>query len=261
MRWVTAASWWCRQQWPSSTETSRLPWQPSSRHCKHVRGERMFSQRAKNCDLFQYSDFDIDGNQHFLYSFLLKRQPHFYSCEWKTMHIMNVLLGLLTFNKMCHQRAGFFFRISSKQYLQTLCRFRKRNSMVGSLSSLISKQSSLQEGRLTHVPPTQFDWQLRSAQSVAQKIKSKSAGSDYAMIVFVEEMHAELCYAECLLQKATLTFVQVGTIDWPTVCLPLTDQHIDFLSDWLRMRLLAQWINYNLVTFVSICCSPGWEHD
>ncbi|XP_014866884.1 PREDICTED: tetratricopeptide repeat protein 39B [Poecilia mexicana] len=55
-----------------------------------------------------------------------------------------------------------------KQALQTCHRFRKRNSVVVSLSSLISKQSSLQE----------------------------------------EEMHAELCYAECLLQKATLTFIQ-----------------------------------------------------
>ncbi|KAM9717941.1 tetratricopeptide repeat protein 39B isoform 3-T3 [Menidia menidia] len=55
-----------------------------------------------------------------------------------------------------------------KEALQTCQRFRRRNSVVGSLSSLISKQSSLQE----------------------------------------EEMHAEICYAECLLQKATLTFVQ-----------------------------------------------------
>lgn len=55
-----------------------------------------------------------------------------------------------------------------KQALQTCHRFRKRNSVVGSLSGLISKNSNLQE----------------------------------------EEMHAELCYAECLLQKATLTFIQ-----------------------------------------------------
>uniref|UniRef100_A0A3Q1BII9 Tetratricopeptide repeat protein 39B n=1 Tax=Amphiprion ocellaris TaxID=80972 RepID=A0A3Q1BII9_AMPOC len=55
-----------------------------------------------------------------------------------------------------------------KEALNTCQRFRKRNSMVGSLSSLISKQSNLQE----------------------------------------EEMHAEICYAECLLQKATLTFIQ-----------------------------------------------------
>uniref|UniRef100_A0A669EY00 Tetratricopeptide repeat protein 39B n=1 Tax=Oreochromis niloticus TaxID=8128 RepID=A0A669EY00_ORENI len=54
-----------------------------------------------------------------------------------------------------------------KEALHTCQRFRKKNSMVGSLSGLISKQSNLQE-----------------------------------------EMHAELCYAECLLQKATLTFVQ-----------------------------------------------------
>ncbi|KAM6909233.1 LOW QUALITY PROTEIN: tetratricopeptide repeat protein 39B [Xenentodon cancila] len=55
-----------------------------------------------------------------------------------------------------------------KEALQTCQRFRKRNSMVGSLSGLINKQSNLQE----------------------------------------QEMHAEICYAECLLQKATLTFVQ-----------------------------------------------------
>ncbi|XP_053715330.1 tetratricopeptide repeat protein 39B [Synchiropus splendidus] len=55
-----------------------------------------------------------------------------------------------------------------KEALNTCQRFRKKNSMVGSLSSLISKQSNLQE----------------------------------------VEMHAEICYAECLLQKATLTFVQ-----------------------------------------------------
>ncbi|KAJ0006131.1 hypothetical protein NQD34_013404 [Periophthalmus magnuspinnatus] len=52
-----------------------------------------------------------------------------------------------------------------KEALNTCHRFRKRNSMVG---SLLSKQSNLQE----------------------------------------EEMHVELCYADCLLQKATLTFVQ-----------------------------------------------------
>lgn len=28
--------------------------------------------------------------------------------------------------------------------------------------------------------------------------------------VFVEELHAEACYAECLLQRAALTFLQVG---------------------------------------------------
>ncbi|XP_077598613.1 tetratricopeptide repeat protein 39B [Stigmatopora nigra] len=55
-----------------------------------------------------------------------------------------------------------------KEALNTCQRFRKKNSVVRSLSSLLSRQSNLQE----------------------------------------EELHAELCYAECLLQKATLTFVQ-----------------------------------------------------
>ncbi|XP_057175691.1 tetratricopeptide repeat protein 39B [Triplophysa rosa] len=57
-----------------------------------------------------------------------------------------------------------------KEALQTCQRFRKRNSMVESISSLMSK----------HSPDS----------------------------LKLEEMHAEICYAECLLQKATLTFVQ-----------------------------------------------------
>uniref|UniRef100_A0A8C7E258 Tetratricopeptide repeat protein 39B n=1 Tax=Naja naja TaxID=35670 RepID=A0A8C7E258_NAJNA len=58
-----------------------------------------------------------------------------------------------------------------KEALQTCQKFRKRNTVVESLSSLVSKQSVDQLSE--------------------------------------EEMHAELCYAECLLQKAVLTFVQV----------------------------------------------------
>ncbi|KAI5609288.1 tetratricopeptide repeat protein 39B [Silurus asotus] len=57
-----------------------------------------------------------------------------------------------------------------KESLQTCQKFRKRSSMVNSLSSLISKQSS-------NGPKA-------------------------------EEIHAEICYAECLLQKAALTFIQ-----------------------------------------------------
>ncbi|XP_063042670.1 tetratricopeptide repeat protein 39B-like [Engraulis encrasicolus] len=57
-----------------------------------------------------------------------------------------------------------------KDALQTCQRFKKRSSVVGSLSSLVTKQSP-------------------------DNLKE-------------EEMHADLCYAECLLQKATLTFVQ-----------------------------------------------------
>ncbi|MCJ8742109.1 hypothetical protein PDJAM_G00078310 [Pangasius djambal] len=57
-----------------------------------------------------------------------------------------------------------------KESLQTCQKFRKRSSMVDSLSSLVSKQSS-------------------------NGLKA-------------EEMHAEICYAECLLQKAALTFIQ-----------------------------------------------------
>ncbi|XP_060793805.1 tetratricopeptide repeat protein 39B isoform X2 [Neoarius graeffei] len=57
-----------------------------------------------------------------------------------------------------------------KESLQTCQKFRKKRSVVDSLSSLVSKQSS-------------------------NGLKA-------------EEMHAEVCYAECLLQKAALTFIQ-----------------------------------------------------
>ncbi|XP_035282923.1 tetratricopeptide repeat protein 39B isoform X1 [Anguilla anguilla] len=57
-----------------------------------------------------------------------------------------------------------------KEALQTCQRFRKRNTVVESISSLVSKQAS-------------------------DNLKE-------------EERHAEICYAECLLQKASLTFVQ-----------------------------------------------------
>uniref|UniRef100_A0A671SHG1 Tetratricopeptide repeat protein 39B n=1 Tax=Sinocyclocheilus anshuiensis TaxID=1608454 RepID=A0A671SHG1_9TELE len=66
-----------------------------------------------------------------------------------------------------------------KEALQTCQRFRKRNSVVGSISSLMSKQ-------------------------MPDSLKA-------------EEMHAEICYAECLLQKATLTFIQVCVVLCP-VC-------------------------------------------
>lgn len=60
--------------------------------------------------------------------------------------------------------------VTIKEALQTCQRFRKKSSVVGSISSLVTKHSS-------------------------ENLKK-------------EEMHAEICYAECLLQKATLTFVQ-----------------------------------------------------
>ncbi|KAM4611478.1 tetratricopeptide repeat protein 39B [Polymixia lowei] len=76
-----------------------------------------------------------------------------------------------------------------KDALHTCQRFRKRNSVVGSLSNLVSKQSH------EH---------LRE-----------------------EEMHAEICYAECLLQKATLTFVQ-------------DENMISFIKGGIKMRTSYQ---------------------
>ncbi|XP_018411986.1 PREDICTED: tetratricopeptide repeat protein 39B isoform X2 [Nanorana parkeri] len=76
-----------------------------------------------------------------------------------------------------------------KEALQTCQRFRKRNSVVESLSNLVSKQSGEQLSE--------------------------------------EEMHAEICYAECLLQKAALTFVQ-------------DENMINFIKGGLKIRTSYQ---------------------
>ncbi|XP_013929713.1 PREDICTED: tetratricopeptide repeat protein 39B [Thamnophis sirtalis] len=80
-----------------------------------------------------------------------------------------------------------------KEALQTCQKFRKRNTMVESLSSLVSKQSVDQLSE--------------------------------------EEMHAELCYAECLLQKAVLTFVQ-------------DENMINFIKGGLKIRTSYQIYKY-----------------
>nr|XP_020638619.1 tetratricopeptide repeat protein 39B isoform X1 [Pogona vitticeps] len=76
-----------------------------------------------------------------------------------------------------------------KEALQTCQKFRKRNTVVESLSSLVSKQSVDQLSE--------------------------------------EEMHAEICYAECLLQKAALTFVQ-------------DENMINFIKGGLKIRTSYQ---------------------
>ncbi|KAM5194660.1 tetratricopeptide repeat protein 39B [Mantella aurantiaca] len=76
-----------------------------------------------------------------------------------------------------------------KEALHTCQRFRKRNSVVESLSNLVSKQTGEQFSE--------------------------------------EEMHAEICYAECLLQKAALTFVQ-------------DENMINFIKGGLKIRTSYQ---------------------
>ncbi|XP_054842453.1 tetratricopeptide repeat protein 39B isoform X2 [Eublepharis macularius] len=76
-----------------------------------------------------------------------------------------------------------------KEALQTCQKFRKRNTVVESLSNLVSKHSVDQLSE--------------------------------------EEMHAEICYAECLLQKAALTFVQ-------------DENMINFIKGGLKIRTSYQ---------------------
>ncbi|XP_058887747.1 tetratricopeptide repeat protein 39B-like isoform X1 [Acipenser ruthenus] len=76
-----------------------------------------------------------------------------------------------------------------KDALQTCQRFRKKNTVVESISNLVSKQA-------------------------ADQFKE-------------EEMHADLCYAECLLQKAALTFLQ-------------DENMINFIKGGLKIRTSYQ---------------------
>ncbi|XP_072445235.1 tetratricopeptide repeat protein 39B isoform X1 [Chiloscyllium punctatum] len=87
----------------------------------------------------------------------------YHALGYSTMHAMQAA--------MTFEQQDILAAIGTmKDALQTCQRFRKKNSVVESLSHLVSKQGSDQ---LTE-----------------------------------EEMHAEMCYAECLLQKAALTLVQ-----------------------------------------------------
>ncbi|XP_062895236.1 tetratricopeptide repeat protein 39B-like isoform X3 [Mobula hypostoma] len=93
-----------------------------------------------------------------------------------------------------------------KEALQTCQKFRKKNSVVESLSNLISKQGADQ---LTE-----------------------------------EEMHAEMCYAECLLQKAALTLVQERCEDCETAA---EDVYKD--AAWIReYELKGQ--DENMINFI-----------
>uniref|UniRef100_A0A8C3G4L2 Tetratricopeptide repeat protein 39B n=1 Tax=Cyclopterus lumpus TaxID=8103 RepID=A0A8C3G4L2_CYCLU len=95
-----------------------------------------------------------------------------------------------------------------KEALHTCQRFRKKNSVIGSLSSLISNR------------------------------KSPSC------LCVTEEMHAEICYAECLLQKAMLTFVQVRTV-YLFTCLPVymftcDENMISFIKGGIKVQTSYQ---------------------
>uniref|UniRef100_A0A8C5ECW1 Tetratricopeptide repeat domain 39A n=1 Tax=Gouania willdenowi TaxID=441366 RepID=A0A8C5ECW1_GOUWI len=49
---------------------------------------------------------------------------------------------------------------------------------------------------------------MKEAQVVCQRHRKKSKVTVFTFHFFTEELHAEVCYAECLLQRAALTFLQ-----------------------------------------------------
>ncbi|EOB01868.1 Tetratricopeptide repeat protein 39B, partial [Anas platyrhynchos] len=109
-----------------------------------------------------------------------------------------------------------------KDALQTCQRFRKRNTVVESLSNLVSKQSVDQLSE--------------------------------------EEMHAEICYAECLLQKAALTFVQVKpTVNF--VSLQLDTSASVFVYSLLHCLLAYAMtaVRVDFCWYCNFCIIPDWS--
>ena len=69
-----------------------------------------------------------------------------------------------------------------------------------------------------------------------------------------EELHAEVCYAECLLQRAALTFLQVRTeAACNSICHHWYFQFVSTHSLFLFLLLL-------LLLSSCLSCS-GWKHD
>ena len=57
------------------------------------------------------------------------------------------------------------------------------------------------------------------------------------MIFTSEELHAEVCYAECLLQRAALTFLQVRNEAYPEATESATTEYVRFNLNFLALLL------------------------
>uniref|UniRef100_A0A4W3JRJ4 Tetratricopeptide repeat protein 39B n=1 Tax=Callorhinchus milii TaxID=7868 RepID=A0A4W3JRJ4_CALMI len=135
---------------------------------------------------------------HLLYR---SKTSMYHALGYSTMHAMQAA--------MTFEQQDILSAIATmKEALHTCQRYRKKNSVVESLSSLVSKQGTDQ---LTE-----------------------------------EEMHAEMCYAECLLQKAALMLVQ-------------DENMINFLKGGIKIHLpmlclLYLLSVYSVVYFMYHCC-------
>lgn len=109
------------------------------------------------------------------------------------------------------QRAAVLFFIS----LQTFVSFRKRNSVVGSLSSLISKQSNLQEGRWTHRLIDSWGlvgkWKAAGSHCASCVCRGDARG-DLLRRVSAAEGHADFCTGQiCCLSTVYLIIILIIT--------------------------------------------------
>uniref|UniRef100_A0A672VCG8 Tetratricopeptide repeat protein 39B n=1 Tax=Strigops habroptila TaxID=2489341 RepID=A0A672VCG8_STRHB len=156
----------------------------------------MFSYPLLSCFIFLSFHKLMQVSQHLIlycnFKFCLNAQ-HLYVCprsKDSMYHALGYSTILVMQAAMTFEQQDIQMGISAmKEALQTCQRFRKRSTVVESLSSLVSKQSVDQLSE--------------------------------------EEMHAEICYAECLLQKAGLIFVQ-------------DENMINFIKGGLKIRTSYQ---------------------
>lgn len=59
-----------------------------------------------------------------------------------------------------------------------------------------------------HLPFGRWAWRTWPKPPAGSPVRPQGFG-----LLPAEEIHAEVCYAECLLQRAALTFLQVGALD------------------------------------------------
>uniref|UniRef100_A0A8D0FDY6 Tetratricopeptide repeat protein 39B n=1 Tax=Strix occidentalis caurina TaxID=311401 RepID=A0A8D0FDY6_STROC len=153
------------------------------------------------CHLLLYCNLKFCLNAQDLYVCPRSKDSMYHALGYSTILVMQ---AAMTFEQQDIQLG-----ISTmKEALQTCQRFRKRSTVVESLSNLVSKQSVDQLSE--------------------------------------EEMHAEICYAECLLQKAALTFVQ-------------DENMINFIKGGLKIRTSYQIYKIlRLLEFIGFSGNREW---
>ncbi|XP_029355842.1 tetratricopeptide repeat protein 39A isoform X1 [Echeneis naucrates] len=94
---------------------------------------------------------------------------------------------------------------------------------------------------------------MKEAQAICQRHRKKSS---FTKSFTEEELHAEVCYAECLLQRAALTFLQVrtdgGLLRQPDIYSSLLETHLFDFSHLFPLLLFCSFLpqDENMISFI-----------